>query len=748
MTISELTAHAESILTEVERAVVGKREALELVLLGILADGHVLLEDFPGLAKTLIARSFAHVTGMTFSRVQFTPDLMPADVTGSSIYNQQRSDFEFRPGPIFANVLLSDEINRAPPKTQAALLEAMQERQVTTEGETRQLEPPFIVLATQNPIEFEGTYPLPEAQLDRFMLRIGVGYPSREHEWEMLERRIERAEDEVELYQVVNRQSVLEMQRAVEQVHIEESLGYYIVDLTVGYEDRPRRAGRCEPAWVPRAAQALALPRRTGRARLRDARRRQGSCGACTRAPALAEAGALGRAPPLGRHRPRRARQRPDAVGRAGGSARPRAMTGVATGKLRVYVFLAGLGLLAALALGRPELAALAAPFALFAGLGLALMRPVEVRAPSELDLERQLEERTVTLLMEVSANRAVEHLELVFDADEGLVAEAPNPILIHLSPGERRELEVPIRCAHWGTYEVGSVVWRARDPFGLFVYEGTIASGHRLKVYPRGETLQRLLRPLETQAFSGNQVARSRGEGIEFADLRPFTYGDQVRRVNWRATARRGEPWVNETHPERNSDIVIFLDTFAEARRPDLGTLDIGVRAAASLAALYLREKDRVGLVSFGGVLNWLTVTSGTAQLYRIVDSLLDSEILLSYAWKDLDVIPPRTLPPRALVFAFSPLLDERAVGALLDLRARGFDLAVIELSPYSFVPEGETELEQLAYRLWRLQRDALRTKYASLGVPIVEWREGVPMEAVVEEVRAFRRHARVVRA
>jgi MoxR-like ATPase len=176
---------------------------------------------------------------MTFSRVQFTPDLMPADVTGSSIYNQQRADFEFRPGPIFANVLLSDEINRAPPKTQAALLEAMQERQVTIEGETRPLEPPFIVLATQNPIEYEGTYPLPEAQLDRFMLRIGVGYPSREHEWEMLERRIERAEDEVELYQVVNRESVLEMQRAVEQVHVEESLGYYIVDLTTATRTAP-----------------------------------------------------------------------------------------------------------------------------------------------------------------------------------------------------------------------------------------------------------------------------------------------------------------------------------------------------------------------------------------------------------------------------------------------------------------------------------------------------------------------------
>src|SRR6476620_496266 len=165
MTLSELTAQAESILVEIERAVVGKREALELVLLGILGDGHVLLEDFPGLAKTLIARSFAQVTTLSFSRIQFTPDLMPSDVTGSSIFNQQTSDFEFRPGPIFTNILLGDEINRAPPKTQAALLEAMQERQVTSEDGTRPLERPFLVLATQNPIEHEGTYPLPEAQL-------------------------------------------------------------------------------------------------------------------------------------------------------------------------------------------------------------------------------------------------------------------------------------------------------------------------------------------------------------------------------------------------------------------------------------------------------------------------------------------------------------------------------------------------------------------------------------------------------
>src|SRR5262249_21140283 len=158
-------------------------------------DGHILIEDFPGLAKTLMARSFARATSLDFARIQFTPDLMPSDVTGSSIYNQRDASFEFRAGPVFTNLLLADEINRAPPKTQAALLEAMQERQVTTEGETRTLTPPFLVLATQNPIEYEGTYPLPEAQLDRFLLRMSVGYPAREDEWQVLAQRAERRQD-------------------------------------------------------------------------------------------------------------------------------------------------------------------------------------------------------------------------------------------------------------------------------------------------------------------------------------------------------------------------------------------------------------------------------------------------------------------------------------------------------------------------------------------------------------------------
>jgi MoxR-like ATPase len=253
MELGELRDRANRVLDEVERAVVGKRGALELVLLALLSDGHVLLEDYPGLAKTLIARSFAQATSLHFTRIQFTPDLMPSDVTGSSIFDQRRSEFTFLPGPVFTNLLLADEINRAPPKTQAALLEAMQERQVTTEGETRPLAPPFTVLATQNPIEYEGTYPLPEAQLDRFLIRIGVGYPSREHEIEMLARRLERGEDEVELTPVVDAPTLVEMQRALEQVHVADSIEGYIVDLVAA----TRASRRLAVGASPRGSLAL-----------------------------------------------------------------------------------------------------------------------------------------------------------------------------------------------------------------------------------------------------------------------------------------------------------------------------------------------------------------------------------------------------------------------------------------------------------------------------------------------------------
>ncbi|MEV7229386.1 MULTISPECIES: MoxR family ATPase [Polymorphospora] len=223
---------ARAVLDSVGTVVVGKQDALELVLAGILAGGHVLLEDLPGLGKTLTARSFAQALGLDFRRLQFTPDLLPADVTGSFLYDQSKADFTFRAGPVFTNLLLADEINRTPPKTQAALLEAMQEKQVSVEGVTYRLDAPFHVLATANPIEYEGTYPLPEAQLDRFLLRVSFGYPDREQEWDILRRRMSRQREEAELEPVVDAAALLAMQAALETVVVEDSIGRYIVDLT------------------------------------------------------------------------------------------------------------------------------------------------------------------------------------------------------------------------------------------------------------------------------------------------------------------------------------------------------------------------------------------------------------------------------------------------------------------------------------------------------------------------------------
>ncbi len=223
---------AGAVLDSVGSVMVGKRDSLELVLAGILAGGHVLLEDMPGLGKTLTARCFAQSLGLDFRRLQFTPDLLPADVTGSFLYDQRKGDFAFRAGPIFTNMLLADEINRTPPKTQAALLEAMQEKQVSVEGVTYRLDPPFHVLATANPIEYEGTYPLPEAQLDRFMLRVSFGYPTAEEEWEVMRRRMSRRQEESFLAPVVDARALQAMQAALESVAVEDSIGRYIVSLT------------------------------------------------------------------------------------------------------------------------------------------------------------------------------------------------------------------------------------------------------------------------------------------------------------------------------------------------------------------------------------------------------------------------------------------------------------------------------------------------------------------------------------
>jgi MoxR-like ATPase len=258
--MADTTESARRILDEVEKAVVGKRPVLELVLAGLLADGHILLDDVPGVAKTLMARSFATAAGLEFSRVQFTPDVLPADITGTTVLDMASNQPVFRPGPIFAQLILADEVNRAPAKTQAALLEGMQERQVTADGTAHRLPLPFLVIATQNPIESEGTYPLPEAQLDRFILRTTVGYPGGEDEVEILSRRLERRQDDVELGTVVSGSEFRAMQASLESVHVEDSLREYAVALVTA----TRRNGQLEVGASPRGSLALI---KLGRAR-------------------------------------------------------------------------------------------------------------------------------------------------------------------------------------------------------------------------------------------------------------------------------------------------------------------------------------------------------------------------------------------------------------------------------------------------------------------------------------------------
>jgi uncharacterized protein (DUF58 family) len=419
-----------------------------------------------------------------------------------------------------------------------------------------------------------------------------------------------------------------------------------------------------------------------------------------------------------------------------------------ASPKLGAYAGLAALGLLAALATRRPELVAVAAPFTVVAAVGLLSLRRPEIAVDTAMERERSLEGEEVAVRIALDAGVGAERVGVLLELPRELtVLEGHNPWVVHLADGERRELTYRLGCDRWGGFRIGRIYLRTQDAFGLFRHEDVVDRRQPLKVYPTEEAVRDLLRPLETQVFSGNHVARQKGEGIEFADLRPFVPGDRVRHVNWRASARRGELWVNEHHAERNADVVIFLDSFAEARRDGRSTLDPALRAAASLAARYLRQKDRVGFVTFGGMLNWLLPATGAGQLYRIVDAMLDTQIILNYAWRDIDVIPRRTLPPQALVLALTPLLDDRAANALLDLRGRGFDLVVIEVSPVPFVRPPRDDVHELGHRLWRLRRDAVRGRFERAAVPVAIWGEESSLAAALEEVSAYRRHARLVR-
>jgi uncharacterized protein (DUF58 family) len=418
--------------------------------------------------------------------------------------------------------------------------------------------------------------------------------------------------------------------------------------------------------------------------------------------------------------------------------------------RLGSYLALALAGLIAALVSGRPELVALAAPFLVLPAVALAGRPPPAVELSLRVARERALEDEEVPLRLELQAGDAPVWVEVELRSPPAvaLVGWDGRRSLL-LKARERRVLELALLPRRWGAHRLPVARVLAWDRLRLAGSESALQAAGGLRVYPRAERLRALIDPRHRQLLVGSRVARVRGEGLEFAEIRPFAPGDRVRSVNWRASARRGVLHVNQRHPERNSDVILLLDTFEQVAAAGAGpggaetagTLDQALRAAVSLAEAHLRARDRVGVIGFGGTLNWLEPALGQRALYRIAEALVQTEIIFSYVWKTVELIPRRLLPAGALVIALTPLLDRRGVQALFDLRARGYDLAIVECSVEPLLGEPRSASERLARRLWRLEREALRARFRELGVAIAPLTLDRPLQEAIGEVIGFRR-------
>jgi uncharacterized protein (DUF58 family) len=413
------------------------------------------------------------------------------------------------------------------------------------------------------------------------------------------------------------------------------------------------------------------------------------------------------------------------------------------TPKLRAYAAVGALGVVGALVLGRPELAAAVAPLIVFLAVGIALAPDPSYTVAVSLAPTRSIEGQDVQLHLVVHCDRPADRFEVEPLFPPGVRVRTSGGSTIRARANEERRIAIDVRCTRWGVYELGQVLLRAYDRMGLYRYEARYREAVRLKVYPSSERLQTLARPGRTRRLVGNLVSRELGEGVELAEVRPFRPGDQVRSMNWRTSARRGGLWVTDRHPERNADVVIFVDAFTDLASEGASIIDVAVRSAAALAEAHLAVRDRVGLITFGGAVRWLSPGGGRRQYYRIVDALLDTQVSVSYAWRGIDVIPAGALSPRALVVALSPLVDERTVGALFDMRGRGVDLIVVEIPAERFVPSARTQTERLARRIWSMKRDVLRHRLERLGISVGTLRGDVGLEGLLGEVQAFRRHA-----
>ncbi|MDP9226327.1 MAG: DUF58 domain-containing protein [Actinomycetota bacterium] len=422
-------------------------------------------------------------------------------------------------------------------------------------------------------------------------------------------------------------------------------------------------------------------------------------------------------------------------------------MTRGVTPKVLILAGLAAVCLIAGIALARLEAVVIAAPLLTALAYGASAARPPSIHVAVSLEPQRCLEDEVLELTIEMTTREAVPEVEITVGGAPGLRIVGTPRFSVRLEPREKRSVHVSIRATRWGVHRIGRIGLRVHTPGNLMTFERLIDPGLEVKVYPRFERIQQGIAPSDTQVFAGNYVSHAAGDGIEFANVRPFSRGDSVRRINWRVTARRSGLHVNEFHPERNADLVLFLDSFSDVGPPGFNSLDLTVRGAAALARHHLIHSDRVGLISFGGLLSWLTATSGGAQVYRIVDYLLNVHATVSYAWKDIDFLPARTLPPLASIVAFSPLIEPRAITALGDLAARGFPLLIVDtLSERDVEPHDSPEGE-LAYRVWKLQREALRFDLETRGVPVIHWDGHASLESLLVQLPRHRPRIRVRR-
>ena len=405
------------------------------------------------------------------------------------------------------------------------------------------------------------------------------------------------------------------------------------------------------------------------------------------------------------------------------------------------FTAIGALGTIVGLAAAEPAAVAIGAAFLLPVVYGLAAPRPALPKSSVELSPERLLEGESLEVRVELAADAQIDWLELDLLVPPGShLVEGTGRLVLGLEAGEARTLRYRIECPRWGLYPAGAVQLTGLHRLCMVRSSAKRERARPVRVYPRIERLRRLVKPFATRPASGNRPAAARGEGIEFAEIREFRVGERARRVNWRASARRGQLLVSDRLPERSSEVVLFLDSFTEAATDQESTLDFAVRAVASLAGEYLRQRDRVGLLNFGGELEWVLPSTGARQQYRIVDAVLSSESARLFRWWDPRLIPRRILPPQSLIVGLTPLVDWRVNRALLNLRARGYDLALIEVDPRRFAEHARTSYGEQAWRVWLLERELIRHRFLRAGVPVSRWSADAPLAAAVEELASKR--------